>query len=149
MFTTSIGVDAVFATIAQSLTRYFRTVSNQAATGTTESLEQYIQGRWEWLLVPLAMVTLNAGFVLAVRLQSHRLGLPSWRNSVLALMLRETTAEEEEELGTMQRDRVLIGPPGPVDHISDLEKWAGTRLAYFLRGGGIGDRVRLMAENDN
>ena len=89
------------------------------------------------------MVILNAGFVLAVRLQSHRLGLPSWRNSALALMLRETTAEEgegggEEEIGTMQQDRVLIGPPGPVDRISDLEKWASTRFAYFLRGGGMG-----------
>ena len=66
-----IGVDAVFATIAQSLTNYFRTTPGEVITGTTESLEQYFHVRWEWLLVPLVMITLNTTFVLAVRLQSY------------------------------------------------------------------------------
>ena len=135
-FTTSIGVEAVFDEIAQSLTKYFRTASDEAVMGTTESLEQYIHVDWKWLIVPLVLVVLNTSFVSAVRLQSYRLALPSWRNSALALMLRETTLEEAT--GKIQQDKVLIGPADSVECISDLEIWAETRLAT-LRGAGTGE----------
>jgi hypothetical protein len=81
-----MGVSSAFALIAQILSTYFRMVSGQYATITTEISEQYIRVQWEWLLVPLALVVLNIIFVLLVRLQTHQLGLPSWRNSTLPLI---------------------------------------------------------------
>lgn len=145
----SIGVDATFGLIADSLTTYFRMVSGQYAVGTAETSEQYIRVQWEWLLVPLALVTLNTIFVLLVRLQSRRLGLPSWRNSALALLYGEADRESGGVSGGMQHDDLLIGPPASMGRPSKLGAWAETRSAR-LRGCGEG-RVKPLftAGNDS
>jgi hypothetical protein len=131
----SIGIDRVFANVAQSLTTYFRSATNETATGSTQELEQYIHVRWQWLLVPVSMVALNAAFVIATDLQSRRYGVPSWRTSALASMLSETSAEEGAT-ATLHDGTLFIGPPGRFDRVSDLEEWAGTRSAYLRQKDG-------------
>lgn len=128
----SRSVDMVFENIAQSLTTYLRTASGDVATGTTVTQEQYIHVRWPWLIGPLMLVVLNTIFVLAVRLQSRRLGLPSWRNNALASFSSEQTAGRAGEV-TMG-DYILIGPPEDIEGADELNKWSRTRLAVF-RGG--------------
>lgn len=126
-FGTSIGIDAVFDSIAKGLSSYFRTATNEFVIGTTEGQEQFIQVRWQWLLVATVMVFCNTIFVLCISLQSHRAGLPGWKNSALALMLSKTISEDVTE--ATQQEPIWIGPPRPFNRISILERWATTRLA--------------------
>ncbi|KAI0011516.1 hypothetical protein F4779DRAFT_573044 [Xylariaceae sp. FL0662B] len=144
----AVGMNDIFGAIAQSLSAYFRTVSGEVAIGTTESLEQYIEARWEWLLLPLVLVISNIIFVLTIRLQSCRLGLPSWRNSALALMFDEVSAETAELMEPVQQDHVFIGPPEAMKRTSELEMWAGSKFAK-LRGVERRPKVINMAENDS
>lgn len=159
----------LFEQIVKDLTYYFRSTSNEFASGETHTLEQFFRVQWLWLLVPFFMTTMNIAFVLAVRLQSHRLGLPSWRNSALALMLGDrsnkvkqehdgaNTVEAEITLSTGSNsasasnvdDCMLIGPPISIDRISELERWAMATLAILRSGVDLGQNYRVMRAEDD
>jgi hypothetical protein len=137
------GVNAFFGSLAEALSVYFHTATGETVSGTTERLEQFVHVRWPWLAVQLIMVVLNTVFVLAVRLQSHRLGLPSWRNSALALVMTERAREEDDVLGHKGERLVSIGPSGRFEKVSDLEAWARQRnvtLDHKWRKGLDGSR---------
>lgn len=124
-----MGIETPFETIAQSLTTYFRTASGEAAIGTAINQQQYIHVFWPWLIGPLVVVLLNFIFVLAVRAQTRRLGLPGWRNDALAFMVGGQIADEVDT--GIPGNYVLIGPPGSINGVSALNKWAATRLAIL------------------
>ncbi|KAI0179429.1 hypothetical protein GGR52DRAFT_536157 [Hypoxylon sp. FL1284] len=139
----SMGVDPVFDSIAQSITHYLRTASGQVANGTAVSQEQYIRVDWPWLVVPLVLVVSNTIFVLIVRAWSRRLELPSWRNSVLALLFSDTSnsmAQSTDREVDTNRDHVLIGPTRSVETIRHLDEWAETKPAILRRIMGDGDQ---------
>ena len=126
----TIGVDKVFASIAKSLTTYFRSATSETVTGSTHALEQYIHVRWEWLLVPVLMVALNTAFVVATALQSYWRGVLAWRTSALAPMMSETSADHGATASS--RDvTLLVGPPKRFDRVSDIREWTGTWSAYL------------------
>lgn len=139
------GVSGVFASIDNSLNIYFRTVTGQSAQGMAETGEEYIRVQWAWLLVPLALVVLNIAFVVSVRLQTHRLGLASWKNSSLALMLGGLN---EESWDIENGENLLIGPPASISCVNELEIWVRKKTAR-LRSNGTDTEQVYKAKNDS
>lgn len=132
---TAAPVDALFGHVARSASAYFRSALADRAPGTAESRQQYIDVQWGWLLVPLAFVALNTAFVLAVRLQSARLGVPGWKNSALALA---AAAGEVADAGAARSRVMWVGPPpGTIDCVSELAAWARTKDACLRDRGPL------------
>lgn len=142
---TPVGIDYAFSSIANSLTIYFRTATGQTAPGITESQEQYIRVKWEWLLVPFALVISNIGFLLGVHLKSRQLRLPSWRNSILAFLYNEGGMGIGEHDGLL-----LLGPPASMNHTSKLEAWAVAKSAKLRKGEEEeAGKARATFDNDS
>jgi hypothetical protein len=152
-------LDNLFDSIAQSLTDFFHADTDESVAGMTHNQTQYFSVQWEWLLVPLALVLANIAFVAAVRLQSHRRGVPGWRNSALALMLGGDNDDNDDTAAGVRASRapspalgqekkaLLLGPPASVNHNSELDAWAATKTVMLRRMGNRAGPL-LASKND-
>lgn len=126
--------DSVVMSIAIALTNNLRDISDLAMTGTAWTMKNYVKVEWIWLLLPLIMIILALVFLISTVLQSQRSEVPSWRESVLAVMEHgvNTTmgvpgnVDESNDTSTIGRGR---------EKPSDLTSWAED-VTVFLRGTG-------------
>ena len=75
--------------IADSLSTYLRQVADSpsAAVGDAQSVSTFVQARWAWAVLPVALLAITMAFVLATVLLSARKGIPMWKSSSLVSLL--------------------------------------------------------------
>ena len=111
--------------ISKTVSNHMRVSSGQVHQGTAMSDETYIRVQWPWLVLPLIIVVLDAIVLGLTMWQSSALGIPKWRNSVLAAMVHGVDKSEKE--------RYVVGASSWVgkEKVSQLDEWAeslGVRL---------------------
>ena len=84
----SSDLAATFQGAARSLTDWMRDRSEQTAPGgTANRYVVRIRVRWDYLALPLGAVAAGCLFVLAVVLETRRLGLAPWKADVLPTLV--------------------------------------------------------------
>ena len=121
-----------FENVATAMTNYMRTQSTTGHgtpqfLGDTHSEEVYIHIRWFWLILPLVLLLLSVLLLLGTIIDSAHHHLPSWKVSILPILLHKMVEEKVNELATAST--------------AEMET-----LAAMFRGrlGSVGLRFRLM-----
>ena len=78
----------LFANLAMSITANMRSASDSQlmATGQLGKYETFIEVRWPWIILPCICICLGSIFLLLAIWQTHRLSVPVWKNSTLAVL---------------------------------------------------------------
>ncbi|KAI1340835.1 hypothetical protein F5Y15DRAFT_33832 [Xylariaceae sp. FL0016] len=80
------GLEWVMPRIAKALSRSMRHRADQNITGQAYGTQGYIHVRWEWLSIPIVLVSLGTVFLLVTICLSRAPGEYIWKNSSLPLL---------------------------------------------------------------
>lgn len=90
--------------LATVITNNMRQSSSDAITGKAFSQETYVEVRWVWLILPLALLGLTLifllGTVIRTSIESDRVGV--WKNSAIATLLYGLPDEMQHKISTSQ-----------------------------------------------
>lgn len=86
--------------LATVMTNAMRQSSNDSALGESFSQETYVEVRWVWLILPLALLGLTliflVGTVVRTSMESERVGV--WKNSAIATLLYGLPDEMQQKI---------------------------------------------------
>lgn len=104
-----VSPEQIMNSVALSLTNTMRMMNNESALGDTSILETYVQIRWYWASLPLAVVAMSLIYFLVVAIINARMEKPVWKNSVLPAFalpldgsIRDALASEGPLLSKME-----------------------------------------------
>lgn len=106
--TSTDDLDPLFKRLALSMTNSMRTSSTPALpayAGTTYHSQYFVQVRWAWLSLPIALVVFSVVYLVASMVRSARTGVEVFKGSSLALLFCEieaSAASREGRAKTMQ-----------------------------------------------
>ena len=109
--------------VAQSLTALVRARTGENATGTTWTMEPYVHARWQWVILPLALLAITLVFLITTIVLSAIQHIPTWRSSALPSLVY---ALDETTVAAM----ALHGP-----RVKTLEKEAGKHIMAMSAAG--------------
>lgn len=132
------GIPRTLANIADALTNALQTISGQQVEGTTIDLVTHIEVDWLWMIMPLCMMVLAVFFMIVTMWKSHSSGVPSWRNSVLAVMEHGIGADTLEEISGAGSSRQAESAAVGKETVGTLDTWAEGVTASLRRRGPSG-----------
>lgn len=81
------GPQRLFDRIAGSMTTYMRSKSREVALGDAQVVQTFVQARWIWATVPVALLVLTFGFVIGTAALSARREIPVWKSHSLPSLI--------------------------------------------------------------
>lgn len=100
------GIDLLASSLAQSISSHFRSSGGAVPINGTAFVQQsYIHVHFAWIALPVAVVLLTAGFLIAAIYKSQRSGMRAWKSSALAMLfhgLDEETRQRCMRSGTLK-----------------------------------------------
>lgn len=100
------GIDLLASSLARSIGSHFRSSGGAVpVNGTAFTQQTYVHVRFAWISLPVAVVVLAAGFLIAAINQSRTSGMRTWKSSVLAMLfhgLDEETRQRCVRGGTLK-----------------------------------------------
>jgi hypothetical protein len=105
--------------VAAALTSYGLSTSNNAVAGRVFLPQPYVRVRWLWIELPAFLQLASLVLFLSTVVYSRRIGVPTWKSSLLTICYHEV-----EELH--ERGRVTL--------LSDMDKASSTTSIQFFRG---------------
>ncbi|KAI0534234.1 hypothetical protein GGR58DRAFT_520547 [Xylaria digitata] len=87
-FADSVDFGQTVSNIAYAMTEVIRNSRNSTlVTGDAFSSKVYIEVRWGWIALPLALTIISSALVIFMVVKRDRRNIPVWKNSTLALLL--------------------------------------------------------------
>lgn len=83
----STNLTTTFASVARSMTIQLRNTSKNRHEGTLHQWTIHVQVNWWYLMFPVAVLAIGLVYVVLVIIESTRLRLPVWKESVLPTLL--------------------------------------------------------------
>ena len=85
--------------IAESFSEFIRTNpdsggSSGKARGDAQVLSSFIEVRWEWLVLPIAVLIMTSVLLVIVAIRSHNTGVSVWKDDPLALLFHRVAGLE-------------------------------------------------------
>lgn len=100
------GIDLLANSLAQSMSSHFRSSSGALPIKGTAFVQQsYVHVHFAWIGLPVTVVILTTGFLIAAICKSQRSGMRTWKSSALAMLfhgLDEETRKRCVRGGTLK-----------------------------------------------
>lgn len=100
----SQNLTATFENAALALSKWMRDYTNTTHAGAAQEYIIYIRVRWEYLTLPLLVVTVGCLFILMSIWETRRLRLPAWRGNVISTLTHSLDAEARAYLRHAERN---------------------------------------------
>ena len=81
------GLAPAYRRIATSLTAEIRNLASEHVVGTTQVAEVYVEVRWEWLILPAAVLALTLVFMSVTMVMCMLKDVPVWKSSPLPALI--------------------------------------------------------------
>lgn len=97
---TNHRLDGMFNNLVMSMTQNIRTRSNADHTirGYASLDQSIIKVEWPWITLPLVVLILVLGFLIAVSIKTQQVGLEPWKSSSIATLFHGLNAKSFSDL---------------------------------------------------
>ncbi|KAL3479168.1 hypothetical protein BJX99DRAFT_222621 [Aspergillus californicus] len=93
-----IGLEPAMSNVAASFTKAGLLASNHTVTGKVYSSQVYVSVNWFWIILPAALVSLGALFLLLTIFTNKRQKLHLWKSSMLAVIFHGLNTLDTEAM---------------------------------------------------
>lgn len=123
-------INSVFESLASSLTTHARSkVCHSTKNGTAWTTQSYVQVRWPWMALPIALVVLSLVFLVVTVVHTRRQYI--WKSSPLALLFSDLRVDGSKDF---RRDPTLKG----------MES-TSRKMDVWLESSADGPRLKAVA----
>ncbi|KAF2420526.1 hypothetical protein EJ08DRAFT_620730 [Tothia fuscella] len=115
--------------VANSVSRYMRSLSNETTVGQSIATETYIHVRWPWIAFPVVLVFAGLVLLALAAWETRRRGIEVWKYSCLPLLFHgvQRRSSSQEDFSS-----------NPMDTIEEMEEEANRIRVKLGRGSSGG-----------